>query len=285
MDSSKDSYCSLKLGPVTLGMRFDDQRNTQAMAEYFSTETIDSSPDLLLDFTLVEHEEFPDIPQSLIQAKRWEGDSFTIAGDLITGRNTGTESKWEIEVKTILTRGQITRVFEQFLYQAFYSACVKSGKAAFLLHSSGVSVEGKGFLFVGPSGMGKSTVAELSRAYEVINDEMNILGPDECGGYCLYPSPFNAYFKHKAKGDAPLKAIFLLRHDTFCHVEKISTALAVAEITGQVVPPLGLEDAFTPAVASRMMGIAHDIVTAVPVYLLYFPVEGGFWPLISDMFP
>ncbi len=284
MDSEKGPYFPLILGPVTLGVRFNTRENTEAVARYFDAPLQEGNPDLLLDFTLVDHAEYPDIPESLIQTKQWNEGFFSIADNLFRGRNNPEKKRWEIEVKAIMTKGQITRVFEQFLYQAFYSACVKVGINAFLLHSSAVSVNGSGFLFVGASGMGKSTIAELSRNYGVINDEMNILSPKDNKLY-LHSSPFNAYFKQKSAETSPVRAIFLLRHAKSCRLEQISPAKAAAEITGQVVPPLGLEDSFTPAVASTMMNIAVNIVTTVPVYLLYFPVEGGFWPLILEKFP
>lgn len=285
MDSSSPSYYPLRLGPVTLGLRFSDSANTQAIRDYFDAPDHAHDPDILMDFTLIDHDDYPDIPQSLIQAKQWKDDSFTIADNLFKGRKPAKDQSWEIEVKAIMTKGQITRVFEQFLYQAFYSACARTGSPAFLLHSSGIAVHDKGFLFVGPSGMGKSTIAELSTEFDVINDEMNILRLSENGVYTLYPSPFNAYFKHKAHHEATLKAVFLLRHDSYSHIEKTTAGKAVAEVTGQVVPPLGLEDSFSPAVSARMMSIALELVTNVPVYVLYFPVEGGFWPLIQDLFP
>ncbi len=284
MDIPQDTYFPLALGPVIIGLRFDQKGYTQALAEYFSPATPGNAPDVFIDFTLVEHDDFPEIPQSLIQSKKWTKGTFSIAENLFRGKSGPTAQTWEIEVKTIMTKGQITRVFEQFLYQAFYTACSIARKPGILIHSSGIAVDGRGFLFVGPSGMGKSTIAEMSRGYEVFNDEMNILTPEGSGGYRVNPSPFNAYFEGKTASSAPLKAIFLLRHADECRLETISPAMAVAEITGQVVPPLGLEDAYTQAVATRMMEIAFDLTAKVPVRLLYFPREGGFWPLVLDTF-
>jgi len=283
MDHQENPYFPLAVGPVTIGIRFDIVENTEAFSRYFSGYASPRTPDLLMDFTVVGHDDVPFIPESLIQAKTWHQDKFTIASDLFKGSFDRERNTWNVIVKNIMTKGQITRVFEQFLYQAFYSACAKSGKKALLIHSAGVTMVERGFLFVGASGMGKSTVAGLSRAYGIMNDEMNVLsyGPS---GFLLNRSPFNAYFDSKSGSAERLSAVFLLRHSATCRLEPVSGARAVAELTGQIVPRLGLEDAFSPAAASDMMSAAEDLVRTVPVRYLHFPVEGGFWPLILDQF-
>lgn len=272
-------YFRLATGPVTLGIRFDIPGYTETMGDYFTGYASQLDMDLKMDFTLVDHATIPDIPQSLIQSKSGSHDGFSIADGLFRGLYDPDSDKWNIGVKFIVTKGQTTRVFEQFFYQAFYSACARKSINAFLLHSSGITVGPHGFLFVGASGMGKSTITELSRAYGVMNDEMNILS-QEADGLHLHRSPFNAYCTGKNGMPSRLRAVFLLRHAPDCRLQPVSAARAVAELTGQVVPPLGLEDEYTPAVASEMMDIALRIVKAVPVYHLYFPVHGGFWPLI-----
>lgn len=283
MDTTKHAFFPLETGPVTIGIRFDIPESTRAFGRYFSGYRGIGGGDLKLDVTVASHADFPTIPESLVQAKKWTGDRFSIGDDLFTGGFNRQRGCWEISVKNIMTKGQITRVFEQFLYQAFYSACRLAGSDAILLHSCGVNVDGSGYLFVGASGMGKSTVAGLSRAYGVVNDEMNILsfGDSELR---LCPSPFNAYFSGKCVTASPVRAVFLLRHDAVCRLEAASPGEAAAGITGQVVPPIALEDAYTPAASAAMMGAAIKITAAVPVYKLYFPVTGGFWPLILEKF-
>jgi hypothetical protein len=112
---------------------------------------------------------------------------------------------------------------------------------------------------------------------------MNILSFNG-GALRMHPSPFNAYFKRKKALTSDVRAIFLLEHAKECGIAPVSSAAAIAEITGQIVPPLGIEDGYTPEIASEMMGRAIAMVNSVPVYKLLFPVKGGFWPLILDTF-
>lgn len=283
MDTQKNTYFPLSVGPVTLGIRFDAPGYTETLAEYFQGYAGTANTDLSMDFELISHGDSPPIPESLIQAKQMTGDGFSIGQDLFCGRFDPRDDTWRVRVKTCMTKGQTTRVFEQFLYQAFYSACRRKASEAFLLHSSGVIAESQGFLFVGASGMGKSTIAELSRAYGVVNDEINILSSVD-DGFLLHGSPFNAYCKEKIRTTASVRALFLLSHAEKCRIEEVSPARAIAECTGQIVPPLGLEDEYSPSVASLMMRTAGIIIGKVPVYRLSFPLGGGFWPIILKRF-
>jgi len=283
MDSEQNTYFPLRTGPVTLGIRFNTPGSTSSFTRYFTGYKSRGKPDLFIDITVESHHDFPDIPQSLVQAKLGGGNTFTIGDSLFRGRYIPERNTWEVTVKNMLTKGRTTRVFEQFLYQAFYSACRRSGTDAVLLHSCGVCVDGHGFLFVGPSGSGKSTVAELSRNYGILNDEMNIM-TGSGAPFRIEPSPFNAYFKAKSKSPAPVAAVFLLRHGAQCRLEPVTPAAATAEITAQVVPPIALEDSYTPVVLKEMLVTAMHLASSVPVFELYFPLEGGFWPLVLDRF-
>ncbi len=85
------------------------------------------------------------------------------------------------------------RILEQIFYQAFWSARRAAGLDAFLIHSSAVIVDGRGFLFVGPSEAGKSTVARLSAAHHVLGDEMNLVRSSGAG-LTLVGTIFNGLF-------------------------------------------------------------------------------------------
>ena len=122
MAETEGSYFPLAAGPVTIGLRFDAPGYTESFAEYFIGYESAARPDVRLDFKLVCHDDFPEIPESLVQAKRRESDGFIIGDGLFSGRYDPAAGSWLVSVKSVMTKGQITRVFEQFLYQAFYSA-------------------------------------------------------------------------------------------------------------------------------------------------------------------
>ena len=60
------------------------------------------------------------------------------------------------------------------------------------LHSASISQNHRGFLFIGESGAGKTTLAEIARkaGIPVINDELSMLRSEEPESVRLYPPPF-----------------------------------------------------------------------------------------------
>jgi hypothetical protein len=127
-------------------------------------------------------------------------------------------------------------------------------------------------------------VADLSQAYTVINDEVCLVefGP---GAPVLCSTPFNGLYRPKHAARAPLRAVVLLAHGPAHHLEPVGAAAAVATLTGQVVAPLGLEDALSPRISVRMLDFAGRLAAAAPVCRLLFTPDPGFWRVIDEAFP
>jgi hypothetical protein len=219
------------------------------------------------------------VPNSLLLTKRADGDGFDIADGLIRGHFDAQAGRGRVVVRSTLLRGQMMRVFEQLIYQMFHSAVKRSGYPAVLVHSSGVVRDGRGYLFVGPSGMGKSTVAELSRAYAVLNDEMNLIEFAD-DGLTLVGTPFNGFFTAKVPGRAPLAAILLLEQAAAHAVAAADPAAAVAAVAAQITPPVGLQDLAPPETRNAMLDLADRLLRRLPARRLRFRRDPGFWDVI-----
>jgi hypothetical protein len=211
-----------------------------------------------------------------------------------------------LSVKAALLAGRNMRVFEQLLMQAYHSAARRRGLPGQLVHSAGVIRDGRGYLFVGESGAGKSTVAELSSDHHVLNDEIVMVTPDLASGpadglagspagpaagsppgnlsgdLSLRGTPFNGFFTGKQPGSAPLVAIFLLAHGPAHRVRGVPRAEATAQITSQIVPPVGLEDALDGKATAATLETAIQLTERVPVKILEFRPDEGFWTAIDE---
>ncbi len=254
------------------------------MEQYFGIAGDPGEPDLRLRLEIVPHENRPRIPNSLFTTKRLTAEGFSVAEDLIRGHYDPVAREGVLQVKGILTKAHLTRVFEQFLYQAFYSARKAAGYDAFLIHSSGVIRDEDGFLFVGPAESGKSTVAGLSTDRQVVNDEIDLVAFAD-DGVLLHGTPFNGYFKEKSPGSAPLRAVFLLAQGPEHQLDEVNRSEAVAALTGQIVPPVGLEEEMSAAVPAQMLELADRLSAQVPVRRLTFRPDPGFWTVIDQAFP
>lgn len=106
---------------------------------------------------------------------------------------------------------------------------------AILFHGAGLVADDNGYVFFGPSGIGKSTVTNLSRRCTVLGDDLIVIKPDT-GSFNVYASPFN----HKENGfllsnsKAKIKRIYRLIQDNRTFFTRIKPAKAMAELLSNI---------------------------------------------------
>jgi len=83
-----------------------------------------------------------------------------------------------------------------------------------ILHACGVAKEGRGLLFVGESGAGKSTMARMwarEEGFAVLSDDRVIVRP-KGQGYWMYGTPWHGEAAFAAPLGVRLERIFFLKH-------------------------------------------------------------------------
>ena len=272
----------LQVGRGVIGVVCPTPEYIESMENYFGVKCCEESSQVRLILDIVSHDDLPQLAQSLFTTKKLTADGFTISDDLVRGRFKG-DSEVQVEVKAVLTAGQTTRVFEQLLYQAFYSTKTTLGFDAFLIHASGVIHDGIGFLFVGESESGKSTIADLSQDDIVLNDEICLVEFDETDVY-VSSTPFNGYYHKKQNGRAMLAATLLIAHGEKPILQKIPRSDAVSILISQIVPMVGLEDEIKMETRLQMLDIADRLSSMVPFRRMEFSKDSGFWLNIDSEF-
>jgi hypothetical protein len=261
-------------------MRFHPSRYAVLIRDYFHRESAPETPDVLLDVRIGRWAIEAEIQDSLFVSKVLKKKGFYMSGGLIRGRYDRDARQGTIRMHEALIEKPTIRVFEQLLYQAFYSVNPAGQGDAYLIHSCGVIHGGRGYLFAGPPESGKSTVARLSLPDRVLNDEINIIcSSEEKVEICS--TPFNGLFEEKTEGRCELKAVLLLRQSPTHKLTEVDGAEAVKTLVREIVPPIGLDEVITPAVREYMLDMAIRIKKSVPVYRLEFRLNRGFWDLID----
>jgi hypothetical protein len=112
-------------------------------------------------------------------------------------------------------------------------------RGALIVHACGIAWQGKGYLFVGASGVGKSTTARLWKAAgaSVLNDDRVVLEAS-CAGAFIHPTPWVGEYPEVNGEAVPLAAIYLLRKGSSVTHELVRPALAAALLFAKSFPPL-----------------------------------------------
>ncbi len=102
-----------------------------------------------------------------------------------------------------------------------------------MIHASGINIAGKGFLFSGISGKGKSTIATLweSSGAKVIHDDRLIL-KKTAGGYRMYNTPV---YNDDEPRDSPLHKVFIIEHGATNKLFHLKDANAVSLVMANCI--------------------------------------------------
>ncbi|MGN0477916.1 MAG: hypothetical protein ACI4GO_00630 [Hominenteromicrobium sp.] len=134
-----------------------------------------------------------------------------------------------------------------------------------ILHASCVDTPLGGILFSGPSGVGKSTQAELWRRYEggkLINGDRPILCRTE-HGWRAYGSPYAGSSHCHIQANCPIRAIAVLKQAQSCSVRRLQAGEAFRRLfSGMVV--YSWDAGFVTRACDLTAALAADI----PVYEL-----------------
>lgn len=149
------------------------------------------------------------------------------------------------------------------LFSIMFSRLLKR-RGSFLIHSSIVDDNGKGYLFTAVSGTGKSTMAKIwgGEGATIINDDMNaLICKEDCIEANNIPMP---YYSDRPKR-VELKGIFLISQSKTNFVRRVTGAQSVLRLAANTINQ--------PCTA--MQSIAHmqmvdKVAKLVPIYELGF---------------
>ncbi|MBN2341728.1 MAG: hypothetical protein JXX29_21350 [Deltaproteobacteria bacterium] len=101
-----------------------------------------------------------------------------------------------------------------------------------LVHALGVEIDGAAHLFMGTSGVGKSTFAHVfanAGIGTILSDDRIIIRADG-DSYRAYGTPWNGEPQFMAAASAPIAAIYFLAQAPSCIIEPVSGSAAVSQL-------------------------------------------------------
>ena len=154
------------------------------------------------------------------------------------------------------------------------------------LHACAIARRDQGFLFLGRSTAGKSTVAILSKTagHTVLGDDLNFVLHDQDDVYRLAAGPSAQLLSGGYSGMQPsLRCVFSLKQDTsdsLVHLSPSQTALALFDSFRQAPYSSSLSD----DIIGRAFQTVCALARRVPGYELHFRRTPDFWKIIDEHF-
>lgn len=140
-----------------------------------------------------------------------------------------------------------------------------STRGGLMLHASLVDAGGRGILFVGPSGIGKTTQAELWMKYRdavIINGDMALVG-EKNGTFTGYGCPWHGSSPYCENRQVPLYGIVVLEQAKENTLERLHGVTMIERMMRNIFLPHWYQKG-----AEVAMETVDHLLSTVPVYLL-----------------
>ena len=170
------------------------------------------------------------------------------------------DSEWKNAL--ILTVCDRTNVLS-FLCQLFYTHAVKQN--IIYLHSSLISCQNRGLMFLGPSGIGKTTQAELWNKYRnplIINGDVVFVQETE-DVFLGWGTPWHGSSPYCENTSVPVSALIVLKQAEKNSIRELIGFEKVTAVSESVFYPRWLENGM-----ELCLEILDHLLSSVPVYEL-----------------
>jgi len=160
-----------------------------------------------------------------------------------------------------------------------FLARMLADREGFYLHSSGMILDGRGYVFVGHSGIGKSTIATmLKNKAEILCEDRNIIRKGE-NGFNVYGTWDHGGNLSVSPNSAPLNAIFFLEQ---AEGNRLIPLDDKREVTRRLLACL-IKPLATPDWWEKILPIVEDVMYEVPFYILEFDKSGKVVDLLEKL--
>lgn len=166
----------------------------------------------------------------------------------------------------LLTTGRYTKMAVDNALMVLY-ALATAASGTVLFHAAVVSREGKGYMFLGPSGTGKSTHARLWLKYiagtALVNDDNPVVRLADNGSPVVYGSPWSGKTPCYRNVSYPLGGIVLLSQAPFNKIHRLGGIHAYASLVASISGKR-----WDSRVADGLHATENALASTVPVWHL-----------------
>lgn len=170
------------------------------------------------------------------------------------------DKEWEkVIVLPLVNKDNLT----SFLVQTFYTHAVQRHMIQF--HSSLIDYQGRGLMFLGPSGIGKTTQAELWNQYRdalIINGDIVFVQETE-EAFLGWGTPWHGSSPYCENTNVPVDALIILKQAPENSIRKLEGFEKVTAVSNSVFYPRWLENGM-----ELCLETLDHLLSKIPVYEL-----------------
>ena len=146
-----------------------------------------------------------------------------------------------------------------------------------LIHGAGIEYKGNGYLFVGTSGAGKSTISLLLKEKAITYSDDIVIVRKRGENFYLYSTPFRGVETLWLGKDrnVPLYKIFLLNKSS----KTFSISASVGEAMSSIIANSPFVNSFED-VSGKLFNVVTMLVNSLPIHKLFFKKDDPIWEVV-----
>jgi hypothetical protein len=147
-----------------------------------------------------------------------------------------------------------------------------ASRAGILVHAAGIEINGKGYIFAGRSGAGKTTISGqfVSRAFGTMLSDDRVIIRKIDDTFKVFGTPWPGEGGFAVNRGVPLGGIFFIAHHNSNMIEEIIPLTTIEKLL-----PVASIPWYDHEPMSNILSFCDDLIAHVPSYILHFSLDTG----------
>lgn len=257
----------VRMGGVCFDIACADLRLARGIATRYAGYTADSGTDVRVRLTCFPH--FAECATSHANQMTWAAHSENGTVNLYGLGQKGTDT---------------VALLDMLMHFLFRHTANHLGAQKLLLHAGAIVMDGRAFLLIGPSGVGKTTICRMLDESDldvvVLTDE-KVCVSERSGEFFAENVPLGGEVVAETGREAPVAGVLFLRQAEVPLLRPLSRAVAGAALRAQLTPDFTIPGLCLST--ERETRLIHQLATTTPCFELWFRRDLSFWPQLTPL--